>query len=132
MPGNFEKVDYEWLMDRPDSNNYAKKLMRAAYNTAIQVDPKVSKICMRSDVHVDTVVGGIKQKDPPHITVSSKTPEQEQAGTHVTAHGYTPELNSLNITRVSPNNHEKLDSKMNPNTNSPYWPANLPKEPKKF
>ncbi|KAJ2993826.1 hypothetical protein NUW58_g1725 [Xylaria curta] len=116
-------IEYIWKVARPKNEAIAKALMYAAYQTAIQTDPNTSKVLIRSYVHPSTRTCGVYKKDNPHLTISVKTPKTELEGKHQSSHGYTPHINSFNVTKVVPNDYIKDDNVGN------TWPAEMETRP---
>jgi len=42
-----QEIVYIWKVSRPANENVARALMRAAYHTAIQADPKATQVLIR-------------------------------------------------------------------------------------
>ncbi|KAL9104588.1 MAG: hypothetical protein Q9163_000453 [Psora crenata] len=115
-------ITYVWKITRPNDESKARDWMAAAYATAIQTDPNVTQVLIRSGIHPTTFTGGKHVPDAPHITIAVKNPKTQQNGTHETSHGYTESLQSARIVRVKPSGYVKSDSDNN------VWPQGLPRE----
>lgn len=63
-------------------------------------------------------------KGQAHITISVKNPETAKAGQHQSSYGYTPELRTLAVVRVSPSTEIKNDNI------GGAWPATMAERPK--
>ncbi|KAL8687311.1 MAG: hypothetical protein Q9218_006478 [Villophora microphyllina] len=130
MPNFWESIDYEWMIDRPDTEAQAKRLMQAAYHTTKKVDPNITKVLITGDIHDKTWWGEYLVADDPHITIRTKTQDQVNRGEHSTAHGYTEGMNKYNVIDGKSNGVVKGDHWKDRN-GKPCWPTNVYQEPKK-
>ncbi|KAF2868285.1 hypothetical protein BDV95DRAFT_610250 [Massariosphaeria phaeospora] len=117
-------IEYIWKIARPKNEAIARALMYAAYETAIKTDSNTTKVLIRSYIHPTTRTGGVYVKDQTHITVAVKNAQTTQLGQHQSSHGYTPDLRSFEVNRVSPSNIIKGD-----NVNA-TWPPSMEMRPK--
>ncbi|KAI4117997.1 MAG: hypothetical protein LQ345_001862 [Seirophora villosa] len=121
------RVTYIWKTKRPVLEDHVQKLMAAAYQTATAVDPNVTTILVRSDLHDWTSKSGKWVKDAPHLTVSLKNPVQEEQKTHETSHGYSKSLDDYVIVRAVPSEYIKPDNTKDRDGDE-IWPAGLKSE----
>ncbi|KAL8655969.1 MAG: hypothetical protein Q9210_000566 [Variospora velana] len=126
MPLPYADMTFEWKFARPDDDYAAEDLKYASYLTAIDRDPTTTIICVRMDGHAETRKNGVFVKDDPHITVSTKNPQQVQERTHRTNHGYTVSVTDLTFVRATTTDVKPDDT---PDINgNPIWPMGLPSE----
>ncbi|KAJ6184732.1 hypothetical protein N7519_006033 [Penicillium mononematosum] len=117
-------IEYVWKVARPKDEDVARALIYAAYTTAIQTDPRTTRVLIRSYTHPTTRMGGVYAKDQSHITISVKNQKTIQSGQHQSSHGYTRHIKPFEVIRVSPSGVLKSDS------GDMAWPPSMGMNPR--
>ncbi|KAL9039372.1 MAG: hypothetical protein Q9180_002567 [Flavoplaca navasiana] len=108
-------------MTRPKTEEEARSIMAAAYQTAVRTDP------ISSGIHGTTWVNGQYKKDDPHLTICAKNATQQQQKVHEAAHGYTKTFDDYTLVQVNPDGYVKADTTKDKRGRE-IWPADLPTE----
>ncbi|KAK8196836.1 uncharacterized protein BKA78DRAFT_292087 [Phyllosticta capitalensis] len=78
-----------WNMPKPDTERETQLLIVAAWKAAVECDPNVQVINIKSLIHDTTTnAQGITIEDPLHVTVSFKNGYHIRDNDHKTLHGY--------------------------------------------